>query len=461
MLTRSLPLLLALVAPTARAAESALTLEDALARALDVAEELDLAEAGQTRAEGQYWTARAGWIPTVNGGISYQHQFSSQFDDVFGAPSGGAPTGTGTATGATGTGGAAAEEPINPFAVQDTWQLSLTAQAGLYGGGRTTAATRMARYGTRVADLSVESTRAWVALTVASAYYDAILAQRLVEISASTLEQAEKTLANTELAGQVGRTAEFDVLRARVEVENQRVALINSERNLVRARLLLGNYLDLPPAEIVPTASLEEPEPVDGLVASLVGTAPAESHNAVAQAEAAVVISDASVDLARAPGLPAVGLIGNAALIGWSDNVLPPTGEGAWKDAVNVQLQVQVPIFNGGAIRGQIRSATADHLDAQTRLHQTLELAEAARADAVEGLRAAEAQWAATSGTVDQADRAYTIAEVRFREGVSTQVELADARLLRQRALANRAQAARDLQVARIRMALLPLLPLR
>ncbi|MBA2627885.1 MAG: TolC family protein, partial [Gemmatimonadales bacterium] len=63
------------------------------------------------------------------------------------------------------------------------------------------------------------------------------------------------------------------------------------------------------------------------------------------------------------------------------------------------------------------------------------------------------------AGTVEQAQRAYAIAEVRYREGISTQTELGDARLLLQQALANRAQAARDLQVARVRMTLLPDLP--
>jgi outer membrane protein TolC len=43
---------------------------------------------------------------------------------------------------------------------------------------------------------------------------------------------------------------------------------------------------------------------------------------------------------------------------------------------------------------------------------------------------------------------------------VSTQLELSDSRLLLQQAEANRAQAARDLQVARARVALLPDLPL-
>jgi outer membrane protein TolC len=61
---------------------------------------------------------------------------------------------------------------------------------------------------------------------------------------------------------------------------------------------------------------------------------------------------------------------------------------------------------------------------------------------------------------VEQATRAYEIAELRYREGVSTQLELSDARLLLAQAQVNRAQAARDLQVARARLALLPDLPL-
>jgi outer membrane protein TolC len=61
---------------------------------------------------------------------------------------------------------------------------------------------------------------------------------------------------------------------------------------------------------------------------------------------------------------------------------------------------------------------------------------------------------------VQQANRAYEIAEVRYQAGVSTQLELSDSRLLLQQAEANRAQAARDLQVARARVALLPDLPI-
>jgi outer membrane protein TolC len=75
-------------------------------------------------------------------------------------------------------------------------------------------------------------------------------------------------------------------------------------------------------------------------------------------------------------------------------------------------------------------------------------------------LAAALAAWQASAGTEEQADRAYQIADIRYREGISTQTELNDLRIQLAQAQANRAQAARDLQVARMRLALLPSLPL-
>jgi outer membrane protein TolC len=73
----------------------------------------------------------------------------------------------------------------------------------------------------------------------------------------------------------------------------------------------------------------------------------------------------------------------------------------------------------------------------------------------------ARAAWQASQGTAEQATRAYSIAEVRYREGISTQIELNDARILLEQSVANRALAARNLQVARVKLALLPNLPLQ
>jgi hypothetical protein len=121
---------------------------------------------------------------------------------------------------------------------------------------------------------------------------------------------------------------------------------------------------------------------------------------------------------------------------------------------------MQWPVLTGGRQRGDEAVARAELEQAQTQLRQATELAMLDARAAWAELVAARASFDASAGTVEQATRAYQIAEVRYGAGVSTQLELTDARLLLAQAEANRAQAARDLQVARARIALLPELPL-
>ena len=125
-----------------------------------------------------------------------------------------------------------------------------------------------------------------------------------------------------------------------------------------------------------------------------------------------------------------------------------------------VGANVQLPILTGGRIRAGEMIARAELDQSRLLLRQLEELAELDTRTAHAELMAARAAFEASAGTVQQATRAYQIAEVRFQSGVSTQLELSDARLLLQQAEANRAQAARDLQVARARVALLRELPL-
>jgi outer membrane protein TolC len=125
-----------------------------------------------------------------------------------------------------------------------------------------------------------------------------------------------------------------------------------------------------------------------------------------------------------------------------------------------VGASLQLPILTGGRQKGDEQVAKADLDDARLRLQQMREVAAVDTQSAWAQLLAARAAWEASAGTVQQATRAYDLADVRYRNGVSTQLELTDSRLLLQQAEANRAVAARDLQVARARVALLPDLPL-
>jgi outer membrane protein TolC len=110
----------------------------------------------------------------------------------------------------------------------------------------------------------------------------------------------------------------------------------------------------------------------------------------------------------------------------------------------------------GGAI--QVAQANLD--EARARLQQSRELAALDTRVALNQLQQAEASFAASRGTAQQAQRAYSIDQIRYREGISTQTDLTQSRLLLEQALANQAQSARDLAVARARIVLLRDLPL-
>jgi outer membrane protein TolC len=119
-----------------------------------------------------------------------------------------------------------------------------------------------------------------------------------------------------------------------------------------------------------------------------------------------------------------------------------------------------MPILTGGRQRGDELVARAEVDQTRLQQRQIEELAALDTRSAWAELLASRAAWESTAGTVQQAERAYEIADVRYGSGVSTQLELSDSRVQRQQAGAQRAIAARDLQVARARVALLPDLPI-
>jgi outer membrane protein TolC len=184
----------------------------------------------------------------------------------------------------------------------------------------------------------------------------------------------------------------------------------------------------------------------------------ADERATVRQARENVRAQEGLVRVARAQRFPELTLSTQYGRLAYPTGGIPEWAQ--FVDNWTVTLGLRMPLFTGGRIRGDELIAQADLLEARARYEQVRELAALDARATVAQLQQAQAAWAASVGTVEQASRAYTIAEVRYREGISTQLELSESRNLLQQATANRAMAARDLQVARIRLALLKDLPL-
>lgn len=454
-------LLAGVLAGSAAHAQTTLTLERVLSLAEQRSEAVAAARAAGRRAEGDRIRARSALYPQLSAAASYDRLLASEFegifdDGVFGGRDGGGPR---------------LEEL--PFGRENTWRVSLSLTQNLYSGGRIGAAAAAAAAGRETARASLETARGQVLFEAVQAYYDALLADRLVAIAESTLEQASATLRQIQVGFEAGTQPEFEVLRARVARDAQTPAVVRARANREIAQLRLKRLLDLPAdaglqlADTLGDPALPPPAPFAERLTSIersVATASFASQNqldvpdrwAVAEAEATVRLREASLASVEAQRRPAVSLNATYSRVAYPSGLLPAFDRTNWSIGASVSL----PILTGGRQRGDELIARAELDQARAQREQTEELAELEWRSALAELAAARAAWEATAGTVEQAARAYAIAEVRYGAGVSTQLELADARLQLQQAEANRAQAARDLQVARARVALLPSLPI-
>ncbi len=452
-----------------------ITLDEALRLAEGDSETVAVAEAGVRRADGQVAVVRSGLFPQLNSTFGYQRTLQTQFDGIFDSAGPTVPC-----AGLTVNPGAPLADRLaelerylqcpaaNPFGGGDndlpfgqlnTWTASLTFAQRVYDGGELRALERQARAGRDAASLGVTTARAQLDLDVATAFFDAALADRLVAIADAALTQAGETLRQIDLQYQVGQIAEFEVLRARVARDNQRAGVIRAGVQRDLAYLRLRQLINVPsdqPLEL--DANLVEP---NGLLATrwTVALADAEAtlalveRTSVRQSEYGVQAGEAALDATQSLFKPRVSL--TSSFTTYAYDPLPAFKRRDW----TVGAAVSLPLLDGGRRKANRAIAEATLAESRQQLELVKELAELDQRSAHAAYLAARAAWDASAGTVEQAQRAYEIANVRYGEGLSTQLELNDARLALEQAGASRAQAARDLQVSRSRLALLADLP--
>jgi outer membrane protein len=484
-----------LVAPAARAqvttaaqpALQSISLDEAVRTAEAQSEAIRIARAGVQRAQGQQYQARSQRLPQLNASASYTRTLASQFENIGG---GGPPVDTtrpappptpcdqylrdATATTAERLAGledanrcSLGGDPFSSFGslgfgAKNQYNAGLSLSQNLFAGGRISAQNAVANAGRRSAEIELAAQRAQLRLDVTQAYFDAALADRLVALAESSAVQTNEVLRQTQLARTVGNVSEFELLRAQVSSANQRPIVIQRQSDREVAYLRLKQLLNFPldsPVEL--TTVVDDPVATSAALeaAGITGDTAAVDRATVRQAAAAIDAERGLLKVAKAQRFPTLALTSQYGKVAFPLTNLPQSGD--FRTNWTVGLATQFPLFTGGRIKGEQMVAEANVREAQARYDQLREFAALDSRVTINDLLQARAAWQASLGTAEQASRAYSIAEVRYREGISTQLELNDARILLEQAVANRALAARNLQVARVKLALLPDLPLQ
>ncbi|WP_025322411.1 TolC family protein [Deferrisoma camini] len=329
----------------------------------------------------------------------------------------------------------------------DFYSLKGTLDQILFSWGRVSTAIEIARVAREQARWQQEAVERDVKLRVHEAFYDLLLARRLVEVAEETLAQKKRHLDVARKRFQAGVVNEFEVVRARVAVANARPPVIQARNRVRQAVAKLNNLLARPQdAPLEPQGELDQPPlPVRDLSAVIERAWERRPElQALVQARD---LAQKNLTLARAEDKPTVGLRAEYGFATQEWDRLDFRRE-QW----SVGVQMTWPFFDSGKTRGKIAQARSQLRDVQIALDQSRQGIALEAKVALDAVEEAEKIIEAAGHNIEQARRALELAEASYRYGVGTTLDVTDAELGLTAARTDHARALRDYLVARARV---------
>ncbi len=370
-----------------------LSLKDALERALKYNLGLLLQEESMKAAHGARWRALASLLPNVSASTSELRQVINL--DAYGFPG----------------------EPsiIGPFNVFDARVYLSQPVVDL----RALNDARAAAANERAEKLGVRSARDLVTLVAVNLYLESVAASSRIEAAHAQQETAEALFKQASDMKQSGIVAGIDVLRAQVQLQNQRQRTISAENEYEKAKLQLARAIGLPAAQTftltdrIPYAPL-----ADVSLESALKTA-FENRADYLAARERLTAAEASRRAAADDHLPTVHMDADYGTIGPTASDSHPT--------FRVAATLRVPIFDAGRSTGRRLESEAELNRRRAELEDFRGRVEYDVRAALLDLRAASQQLEAAQSNVTLAGQQLEQARDRYAAGVAVSLEVTQA----------------------------------
>lgn len=442
---------------TVRSDTVAVSIEQAVERALGQSQEARLARLRIDLAGADVKEAKAAALPSIDASLDYTRTYASPFNTGGGfvLPDSLKFTPDSAASieqrlryieknaANAGLGGLSGLFGNLPLGQVNGYVARLSGSQTLWSGGKVGAALRIAKDYQDGIRLDVREQLADIELSVRTAYYKAVLAVELETIARVAMEQASAVYDQTKLKKDAGTASELDLLRADVELQNFRPQVVQARNAASVAELDLKRLLDVPANTALKLVSVLE-VPTDTTQTLELNV---DQRASVAAAAKQVSIKESQIKVAKADYQPQVTLRFN-----YGSQAFPTKtfdlSTNQWRPDVSATIGVALPIFTGFRRQAAVQQARIELSQQQLQLEQlrktvTLEF-EQTRGERERALASLYSQ----QRTVEQAQRVYDLTVLRFDRGLSTQLEVTDARLALLRSKTNVAQAIADFRIA-------------
>ncbi len=259
---------------------------------------------------------------------------------------------------------------------------------------------------------------------VAASYYAIRSGEEGIALARHTLDDRRHALEIAKLRLDAGVTSTVDYDQSAIlvtQAETQLAELLRStEQGRARLQVLVGGPLpaDLPKARpIGDAAQFGALDP--GLPSVLLTRRPD-----ILQAEQQLRAADADIGAARAAFFPTIALTGN---LGAASTQLGDLFDGT-NHSWSFGGFVSVPIFDGGQRRAQLAATEARRDELVAHYQRTVQTAFSEVSEALIGRRRLQQQIASQEAAVQAQQRLAEVAGLRYDNGISIYLEVADAR---------------------------------
>lgn len=307
------------------------------------------------------------------------------------------------------------------------YSVDLVVSIPLFMGGRIINSVRAADLISQAANHQFARTREELVFNVSSLFY-AILAQRQVieslEFSQTTLQEHRQRV--KELM-EAGKAARVDLLRTEVQLANLQQKLVEQRNLLTIQRQTLLNLLGVEAApgslpEVVGELTLQELDLPDNPLSLALAQ---RSDYQATQAECAAQAH--AIDAIRGEHAPVLALAGSYGLRQADDSSLVQEGAREDEDVGSVGLTLSIPLFEGGRIQAEVRSARARLATAQEKLRELELRIRLEVQNALANLQSSRERIHATEAAIEQARESLRIEREKHAVGHGSITDVLDA----------------------------------
>ena len=281
-----------------------------------------------------------------------------------------------------------------------------------------------------------------IVAAVATVYLSQLSDDAQIALTRQTLASREDSLRLTKLRFDNGASSELDYRQAESLVETARAALAQQLRQRAlddnALQLLVGRSLPpgLPAGRTLAETTLT-PRLEAGLPSELLLRRPE-----IRQAELTLRGADANIGAARAAFFPRITLTGSIGVVSADLKGLFTDGRYGW----SFGPQIVLPIFDGGRNRANLGVAQVGRELAVAQYERAVQTSFREVADALAARATLDEQLRAQQAQADAEQTRFRLSDLRYRNGVSSYLDLLDA----QRSLFTAQLAAVQVRAARL-----------